>query len=180
MTRKGALTGRRAILLASTFLMAAAAPWSGALAADQDLPFKAVPEVPGWYFNGGLEFGGRWVDRPPSGFGYTATSGGGGCSIFQTPPNTRCFLTPSQTQSRAKFEEYSAVPSGAFLDWINLQTGTRDGRYALDFWGTSVGENNQYYRLDAAKIGEHYVTLMWDQIPHLISTSAKTVFGGVG
>jgi MtrB/PioB family decaheme-associated outer membrane protein len=181
MNRKGVLRGRRTLLLAGSMLVAAV-PLSSALAADQDaLVTKAVPEIAGWYYYGGLEAGGRFVvERPPSGFGYTNASSGGGCTLGGVPPQTKCFLTPSQTESRAKFEEYGAVPSAPFLDWINLQAGTRDGRYAFDFWGRSVGLNNQSYEVNVAKLGEHYLSLGWDEIPHLISTSAKTVFGGVG
>jgi MtrB/PioB family decaheme-associated outer membrane protein len=172
---------RRANLLASTIL-AAMVVASSAWGADQEAPvFKAVPEIPGWYYYGGFEAGGRYVfDRPPSGFGFTPASSGGLCTVGGASVVTQCFLTASQTQSRAKFEEYGQVPTAPFLDWINLQAGTTDGRYAYDFWGRSVGLNNQTYQLDAAKVGEHYLSIGWDQTPHLISTSAKTVFGGVG
>ena len=57
-----------------------------------------------------------------------------------------------------------------FLDWLNLQAGTTDGRYAFDFWARSVGRDNQSYNLDAAAIGYHYLSVGWDQTPHLIST----------
>jgi len=157
MKRKGVLRGHRTILLAGSMLMAAGS-FSGALAADQDAPIvKAVPEIAGWYYYGGLEAGGRYVfDRPPSGFGYTNASSGGACAVSAVPPViTRCFLTPFQVDSRAKFEEYGAVPSAPFLDWINLQTGTLDGKYAFDFWGRSVGLNNQSYEANASKLGEH-------------------------
>jgi len=161
--RSEILKARRAILLASTI---AALPISGALAADQPAPV-AVPEVVGWYFYGGLEAGGRFViDRPPSGFG-------------RAPPPDN-WLTPRTSESRAKFEEYGEVSRGMFLDWFNLQTGSNDGRYAYDIWGRSVGLNNQSYNLDAAALGQHYLTVGWDETPHLISTSAKTIFGGVG
>jgi MtrB/PioB family decaheme-associated outer membrane protein len=182
MNRKGVLRGRRTILLAGSMLMAAGS-FSGALAADQEplIAKAATPEIADWYYFGGLEAGGRFViQRPPSGFGYTSASSGGACTLGGVPPQTKCFLTPSQTESRAKFEEYGAVHSAPFLDWINLQTGTRDGRYALDFWGRSVGVNNQAYELNVSKIGEHYMSLAWEEIPHLISTSAKNIFGGVG
>ena len=69
---------------------------------------------------------------------------------------------------------------GPFLDWLNLQAGTTDGRYAFDFWARSVGRDNQSYNLDAAAIGYHYLSVGWDQTPHLISTSAKSIFGGAG
>jgi MtrB/PioB family decaheme-associated outer membrane protein len=176
--QRGVLKARKAILLAGTIL-GATVPVSGVLAADVAVPvYKSVPEAMDWYFYGGFEAGGRAVvDRPPSGFGFTDHSANNFCD---SPPISKCFLTASQTQSRAKFEEYGEVPTAPFLDWINLQGGTIDGRYAFDFWGKSVGLNNQSYYLDVSKIGEHYVTLGWDEIPHQISTSAKTVFGGVG
>jgi MtrB/PioB family decaheme-associated outer membrane protein len=191
--RSKVLETRRKVLLAGTILVATAAA-SAAFAADMPLVAKSVPEAVGWYFYGGFEAGGRFVfDQPPSGFGFTSASGGnppncvvGTTGTVGTPPNThtetitKCFLTASQTNSRAKFEEYGKIPTAPFLDWINLQAGTLDGKYAVDFWGRSVGLNNQSYYLDASQIGQQYLSLGWDQTPHLISTSAKTVFGGVG
>src|SRR6266542_4362237 len=166
--RSEVLKKRRSILLVGTILIAAV-PFSGAFAAEQAAPAvtAAVPEWPKWYFYGGLEAGDRFFgDRPGSGFGRAG------------PPAN--WLTPVTTQSRAKFEEYGQVRQDAFMDWINLQTGTTDGRYAFDFWGRSVGLNNQSYTLDASELGRHYLSLGWDQTPHLISTSAKNIFGGVG
>src|SRR5262245_49401683 len=158
--RSEVLKKRKSILLLGTVLFAGL-PCSGAFAAEKAAPAVAapVPEWPTWYFYGGLEAGGRFYsNRPPTGFGRSG------------PPDN--WLTPLTTQSRAKFEEYGQVPSGAFLDWINLQAGTTDGRYAYDFWGRSVGLNNQSYSLDASELGRHYLSLGWDQTPHLISTSA--------
>jgi MtrB/PioB family decaheme-associated outer membrane protein len=159
------LKTRRSILLLGTILVAAV-PFSGAFAAEKTVPVvAAVPEWPQWYFYGGLEAGDRFlINRPPTGFGRSG------------PPDN--WLTPLTTQSRAKFEEYGQVLPGAFLDWINLQGGTTDGRYAYDFWGRSVGINNQSYILDVSEPGRHYLSLGWDQTPHLISTSAKSIFGG--
>jgi MtrB/PioB family decaheme-associated outer membrane protein len=165
--RSEVLKKRRSILLVGTILIAAV-PFSGAFAAEQAAPAVSAPapEWPTWYFYGGFETGDRFFgERPGSGFG-------------KAPPPAN-WLTPVTTNSRAKFEEYGQVLPGAFLDWINLQTGTTDGRYAFDFWGRSVGINNQSYTLDASELGRHYLSLGWDQTPHLISTSAKNIFGGV-
>src|SRR6266545_3544223 len=162
--RSEVLKKRRSILLLGTILVAAV-PFSGAFAAEKPVAAAAVPEWPQWYFYGGLETGDRFFgDRPGSGFG-------------KAPPPAN-WLTPVTAQSRAKFEEYGQVLPGAFLDRINLQAGTTDGRYAFDFWGRSVGINNQSYTLDASELGRHYLSLGWDQTPHLISTSAKSIFGG--
>jgi MtrB/PioB family decaheme-associated outer membrane protein len=148
----------------------AAFPLSTAFTADlaPEVIVKAPLPEPGWYFYGGFEAGVRfYLEHPPTGFG-------------RAPPPDN-WLTPQTTDSIAKFEEYGKIPQTApFLDWINLQAGTQDGRYALDFWGRSVGLNNQSYSLDASAIGQHYLSLGWDQTPHLISTSAKNLFGGVG
>jgi MtrB/PioB family decaheme-associated outer membrane protein len=174
---------RKAILLGGTIAL-----WSVSLSQTfaADIPAQIAPAAPSWfypewYFHGGLEAGARFVfDRPPSGFGYTPMSAGGDCTVGGASVVTTCFLTASQTQSRAKFEEYGKVPNAPFLDWINLQAGTYDGRYALDFWGRSVGLNNQSYTLDVSNPGWQYLSLGWDQIPHLLSTGGKTVFNGVG
>lgn len=160
--RSRSVKSRTALLLASTI---ASLPIAAARAAD--LPaVTPAPEL-GWYFYGGFEAGGRfYIERPPSGFGRA--------------PAPENWLTQKNSDSRAKFEEYGAIPEGAFLDWINLQAGTKDGRFAFDFWGRSVGLNNQSYSFDVAELGRHYLSLGWDEIPHLISTSAKNIFGGVG
>src|SRR5215831_10078005 len=141
---------RRAILLASTVLMAAF-PISGASAADQAPVLKAPPvDVVDWYFFGGFEAGGRfYIEKPPSGFGR---------NVGPTPA-TSDFFTPPQTHSIVRFERYGEIPQGAFLDWANLNWGTKDGRYAFDFWARSVGLNNQSYNLDASAIGQGYLTL---------------------
>jgi MtrB/PioB family decaheme-associated outer membrane protein len=177
--RSEILKARRVVGLIGAVMVAPVAI-SNALAAD--LPVSPMlQEATSWYFYGGLETGGRYVfDRPPSGYGTTSASSGGLCAVGGGSAVTQCFLTASQTQSRAKFEEYGNIPNALFLDWINLQAGTKDGRYAFDFWGKSVGLNNQGYELNAAKIGEFYMSVGWDQTPHLMSTSAKSVFGGVG
>jgi MtrB/PioB family decaheme-associated outer membrane protein len=67
-----------------------------------------------------------------------------------------------------------------FLETVDLQAGTRDGRWQIDFWARNVGLDSQSYYLDVAKIGEHYLSIGWDQSPYLISTSAKTIFSGNG
>ena len=154
---------------------------SPALAADSNIWTKAAPQASDWYYYGALETGGRFViDRPPSGFGTTSASSNGLCPVPGTGVATTCFLTPAQTQSRAKLEEYGDVLSSPFLDWINLQAGTKDGRFSFDFWARNVGLNNQNYNLTLSRPGQDYFTFEWDQTPHLISTSGKNVFGGAG
>lgn len=82
-------------------------------------------------------------------------------------------------QSLAKFYEYSTLKPGPFGD-IYLATGTNDGLYRADFWGSNVGYSDQNYLLKLSKAGEYYVTLGWDETPHVYSTSALTPYNGVG
>jgi len=140
---------------------------TAASAGDQGPVLKAPPPVEeGWYFNGEFEVGGRaFIQRPGSGFGRNANGS---------------FLLPTQTESIAKFEKYGEIPPGIFLDSIYLDTGSKDGRYRFNFLGKDVGYNAQSYEFNFSEAGKHYVTLGWDQTPHLYSTSAKSLFSGVG
>ena len=156
--RSEVTSAKRALLLSGAMLIATAA-LSGARAAE--------PEDAGWDSGGSIEAGGRiFIDRPPTGFG-------------RAPPPDN-WLTPRTSESRAKFEEYGEIRPGLFVDTFNYWAMSKNGVYAIDFWAKDIGLNNQSYSFDWSKAGEHYLSLSWDEIPHLISTSAKTIFGGVG
>jgi MtrB/PioB family decaheme-associated outer membrane protein len=160
--RSEATSARVALLLSSALLIA-----SGALS----VALAAEPEdaccVYGWVYGGSVEVGGRiFIDRPPTGFGRAPA-----------PDN---WLTPRTSESRAKFEEYGEMPPGLFVDTAQFWAMSKNGLYAVDFWAKNVGFNNQSYQFDWSKAGAHYLSLSWDETPHLISTSAKTIFRGVG
>src|SRR4029077_10572910 len=177
------LGARRALLLAGAMVFAI--PGSAALAADAKPVLKApaaVQDVVGWDFFGDVEVGGRaLIQDPPSGFG-------------RAPPPDN-WLTPRTTESRARFEEYGEIRPGFFLDHFRIGAGTKDGIYAIQVWSQNAGYNelssdnlwardngwnNQSYYAALSKIGEHYLYVNWDQLPHLISTSAKTLHRGAG
>jgi hypothetical protein len=77
-------------------------------------------------------------------------------------------------------DEYGKVPRGPFLDVLGIKAGTTDGRFAVDFWADHVGYKQSALQLEVYEPGRQYFNIGWDQIPHLLSTSAKTLFGGVG
>ena len=169
---KAALLGGTLLVatLPTTLVFAQDANTSGhsAMAADVVMPTKA-PSVNAadWYWNGIFEAGGNiFIEKPPSGFGRI--------------PTEPFWLTPKTTNSNAKMDEYGKVPRGPFLDVLGLKAGTNDGRFAIDFWADNVGYNNQHYDLSVYEPGRQYFNIGWNQIPHLLSTSAKAVFGGVG
>ncbi|MGD0333592.1 MAG: MtrB/PioB family decaheme-associated outer membrane protein [Xanthobacteraceae bacterium] len=138
---------------------------------------KAPPVAPFWWTHGEIEVGGRdflnnpqtngsiWGDTNPANFttgGYAFVGG----------------------QSLAKYYEYSIVAPGAFGGG-HVATGTSDGLYQIDLWANNIGSyfqgfSDQSYMLTASKAGEQYFTFIWDQTPHVYSTSAQTIFNGVG
>jgi MtrB/PioB family decaheme-associated outer membrane protein len=131
----------------------------GVQAQAADFPVKApvAEPVPYWWFHGEVEAGGRFFINNPlrSGSAYR------------------------NQQSLAKFYEYRDLQAGPFGN-IWLATGSSDGLYQIDFGAKNIGYNDQSYYLDASKAGEHYLSLGWDETPHLYSTSALTIFSGVG
>jgi MtrB/PioB family decaheme-associated outer membrane protein len=139
------------------FIMAMA-PWA-ARAADQAMPVKAPVVVEeGWWWKGYIELGARGFLNDPKRNGVKGNGTG---------------------DSLAKFYEYRDLTPGAFGDgWF--ATGTKNGLYQLDGWAKNVGYTDQAYELNWSKAGEHYLTVDWDQIPHVISTSALTPYFGIG
>jgi MtrB/PioB family decaheme-associated outer membrane protein len=124
-----------------------------------DLPVKApaAEPVPYWWFHGEVEAGGRFFLNDPQRNG----------SAYLGQP------------SLAKFYEYRDLRPGPFGN-IWLATGTSDGLYKIDFGAKNIGYNDQSYYLDASKAGQHYFSAVWDQSPHLYSTSAQTYYQGLG
>ena len=160
------LASRATALLGGAMLLAML-PATAALAADQ-MPVKAVPvDETGWYWNGTMEAGTNlWIKKPGDGFGRTSTS--------------PFWLTPLTTDSQQKMDEYGKVPRSFFLSEFGIQAGSKDGRYAFDFWADNVGTDYQRYYLGIYEPGRQYFNMGWDQTPHPLSSSAKSVFGGVG
>ncbi len=149
------------VTCATSALLIGAGAISSASAADQDMVLKAPPAPEaGWWWHGDVEVGGRFFLNNPSRNGTIAG-----------PYN--------QGNSLAKFYEYRDLRPGPFGN-IYLGAGSRDGLYGIDFWAKNIGYDDQSYFLDMSKAGEHYVTLGWDETPHLYSTSARTLYNGVG
>ncbi|MBI3703897.1 MAG: MtrB/PioB family decaheme-associated outer membrane protein, partial [Rhizobiales bacterium] len=82
-------------------------------------------------------------------------------------------------QSLAKFYEYRDLRPGPFAN-VRLSTGSNNGLYQIDAGGRNIGYRDQSYYLDASKAGQHYFSAIWDQAPHLYSTSAQTFYQGLG
>jgi MtrB/PioB family decaheme-associated outer membrane protein len=139
-------------------------------AGGSKMPSKAMaPTVDesGWYSNGVFEAGSNYfIEKPPSGFGKS--------------PTEPFWLTPRTTDSRQKLDEYGKVPRGLFLGEVGINAGSRDGRVALDFWADNVATDYQRYYFRIYEPGRQYFDIGWDETPHLLSSSAKSIFSGVG
>jgi MtrB/PioB family decaheme-associated outer membrane protein len=133
---------------------------AGAWAAQAaDMPVKAPVVVEeGWWFKAYMELGARgFVNDPNRGNGTPVRAG----------------------DSLAKFFEYRDLTQGGFGNgWF--ATGTKDGLYQFDGWAKNVGYTDQAYELNWNKVGEHYLTVDWDQTPHVYSMSAVTPYNGIG
>jgi putative beta-barrel porin MtrB/PioB len=162
--RSGILASTKALLLGGALLGATLA--QNANAADVAVANPNANDSI-WESHGIIDVGTNvFIEKPPSGFGRI--------------PTDPFWLTPKTTDSNAKMDEYGKVPRGLFLDVLGIKAGTKDGRFAVDFWADNVGFDEQRYYLGIYEPGRQYFNIGWDQTPHLLSTSAKTVFGGVG
>ena len=133
-----------------------------------DIPLKAPPatEAPAlWWFHGSVELGYRGFLNDPQD-GYQTSTG----------PNVGGIQYPGVAgRSLAKYYEYSDIKPGLFGN-VWLSAGSNDGLYQVDFAGKNIGYNDQQYWLGASKAGQFYFNFMWDQSPHLYSTSAYTIY----
>ena len=129
-----------------------------ALAADANLPVKApvAVELP-WWTHGFVELGGRGFLNDP-------TYGG---HIYQGQG------------SLAKFYEYRDLRPGPTGDFF-AAAGSGNGLYEIDAWGKNVGYRDQRYEAYLSKAGEQYFNFMWDETPHVYSTSGSTLFNTSG
>lgn len=81
---------------------------------------------------------------------------------------------PSNLES-AKFEEYRDIPESAFLQDLRLQLTNKDDSYRFEFGAREAGEEDQNFRLRSSKLGLYDFEFEWDQIPHIFSTTGRTL-----
>jgi MtrB/PioB family decaheme-associated outer membrane protein len=143
------------VTCATGAIMLGTGSWA-ARAADMPLKAPVVVEE-GWWWKSYFEIGGRGFVNDPQRGGLQSQGG----------------------QSLAKFYEYRDLTPGGFGNgWF--ATGSKNGLYQLDGWAKNVGYTDQAYELNWSKAGEHYLTVDWDQTPHVYSTSALTEYFGLG
>jgi len=78
------------------------------------------------------------------------------------------------------FRRYSGWKSGAALGLFALYADNpKTGQY-LEFRGSRLDGDDQYYRLRAGEYGKYKIEAFYRDIPHVVSTDAYPLWNGVG
>lgn len=121
--------------------------------AEQPSPQEDIPSWVNW-LNAGLPFG----------FGLTGLDIEGG------------YRDIDGRRSSAKFQEYRVLEESPFLDHLRLSLETKDQKRYIDFSATDSFKQDQSYLFRTGQYGDYEVEVFWDQIPHLLSTTGRTLF----
>src|SRR5574337_213881 len=139
----------RALLLAVALLLAAFAPGSAAQSPSGE-------DIPSWvsWLNKGLPFGFELTGLDIEG-GYRDMDG---------------------RRSSAKFQEYRVFEESPFLDHARISLETRDQKRYIDFSAIDSFKQDQSYLFRAGQYGDYELEVFWDQIPHRLSTTGRSLF----
>ncbi|MBJ7534134.1 MtrB/PioB family decaheme-associated outer membrane protein [Rhodomicrobium vannielii ATCC 17100] len=158
----------RIVLTSLLSIAVASIALQSARAGDKPAPAPAEPaaeekiELDTW---GDIEFGGRYFKDKPKELGSAWTT---------------ATINRPEAESIAKYEEYGNVPQGFYFERLTVGGQTKDAEYAAELRATDLGNNNQRYLFDWFITGTLSGTVTWDQIPHLHSTTAQSIWSGVG
>jgi len=92
----------------------------------------------------------------------------------------RFFLNNPDRKDLGKFYQYQDLRPGVFGNFFFGAHKTGADPLDIEAWGSNIGWNDQAFGLDIAKPGSYYLTLGWDETPHVWSTNAKSIWSGVG
>ena len=88
----------------------------------------------------------------------------------------RFFADEPSDRHKGKLEEYRDLPANRpFLDHLNLRLSRPDESYATEFGGDKWGQEDQHFYLGATRLGLWEFGFDWDQIPHVYSTTGRTL-----
>jgi len=150
----GALALAVALSLAGVTVWAEQKPAKKAEKAEKKAaPEEAVPEWVGWL-----------NDRLPFGLNVTGVDIEAGGRVVGGDTDA------------AKFQEYRVLDTNPFLDHARITLETKDKKRYVEFSTFDAGRNDQSYEFRAGKYGGYELEIFWDQIPHLLSTTGRTLF----
>lgn len=78
------------------------------------------------------------------------------------------------------FRVYSGWKTGPVLGLLAFSAFNRKTAQYVDFRGSRISANDQYYRLRAGRYGNYRVEAFYRDIPHNLSTTAYPLWNGVG
>jgi hypothetical protein len=80
----------------------------------------------------------------------------------------------------ASFNKYADWHAGPFLASAGFLAENRKTAYYVSGLIENAGRSDQYYQLKTGRYGEFNVTAFFDSIPHVFSTTAKSIWNGAG
>jgi MtrB/PioB family decaheme-associated outer membrane protein len=102
-------------------------------------------------------------------------SAGANAMMFGAEVGQRGFNREPGSLSRAKFEEYKAVPRSPVLLGLLLNYTGSDSISVFQLSGNDFGQRDQTVRLRGNSPGRFDVEMRWDRIPHTFSTNARSL-----
>lgn len=153
----GASFGKRHLSRAFLFTIALVLATVSSGYAEQTASQPASQEdVPSWvnWLNAGLPFGFELTGLDVEG-GYRDMDG---------------------RRSSAKFQEYQVFEESPFLDHLRLTLETKDKTRYIDFTAIDSFKQDQSYLFRTGRYGDYELEVFWDQVPHLFSTTGRSLF----
>jgi MtrB/PioB family decaheme-associated outer membrane protein len=86
----------------------------------------------------------------------------------------RLFIEQPPPENRSIFEQYRDLPEAPF-GAFRFRLFRPDESYSLDLGGYNIGQKDQAYFLSTGRLGLWGFDFSWDQIPHTLSTDARSL-----
>ena len=88
---------------------------------------------------------------------------------------------PTSVDGRpGKFKEYRDIPDNAVINQVQIRGENDEHDYFAEFRAEDAIQDDQRYQLRMGKYGRYELEVEWDQIPHLLTTTGRTLFTDKG
>lgn len=87
----------------------------------------------------------------------------------------RTFGEEPSKKREAKFQEYRDLPEGLWLPALKLRLFRPDESYSTELEGSNWGQADQEFSLSVGRLGLWKFKFDWDQTPHLLSTTGRSL-----
>ncbi len=87
----------------------------------------------------------------------------------------RIYIDRPPPEERSIFEQYRDLPEAPF-GAFRFRLFRPDESYSLDVGGYNIGQEDQSYFLSTGRLGRWSLDFEWDQIPHTLSTDARSLY----